>query len=198
MDLKINCTECRQPPLESGETLRSPIEILERCFAASCMPEDNTKPTKPKPDHSEGANLSKCTGQALSDKPTKTILLVDDHEPILRLLHNYLEKKGYNVLEAQSGEEALLVAECFPAMIHILVTDLIMARMNGRELARQLTELRPEMQVIIMSGFPDQVMAQQELTTEIPILAKPFVPQRLLTAIEMCSQAQNQAGRSPS
>ena len=117
-------------------------------------------------------------------KPIQTILLVDDHELVLRALHTYLEKRGYNVLEAQDGEEALLLAECFPAMIHVLVTDLVMARMNGRELARRLMVLRPEMQVIIMSGFPDEIMVQQELTPQIPILAKPFAPKRLLTAIE--------------
>jgi DNA-binding response OmpR family regulator len=99
-------------------------------------------------------------------------------------LHGYLEKRGYNVLEAQDGEEALKLAECFPAIIHILVTDLIMVRMNGRELARRLMPLRPEMQVIMMSGFPDEILMQQELTPQIPILAKPFLPKRLLTAIE--------------
>ena len=122
--------------------------------------------------------------QEMPDKPIQTILLVDDHELVLRALHTYLEKRGYNVLEAQDGEEALLLAECFPAMIHVLVTDLVMARMNGRELARRLMPLRPEMQVIIMSGFPDEIMVQQELTPQIPILAKPFAPKRLLTAIE--------------
>src|SRR5579864_7422487 len=90
-------------------------------------------------------------------KTIQTILLVDDHEMVLSSLHNYLEKRGYNVLEACNGEEALLLAECFPAMIHVLVTDLVMAKMNGRELARRLMALRPEMQVIMMSGFPGEI-----------------------------------------
>jgi DNA-binding NtrC family response regulator len=117
-------------------------------------------------------------------KPIRTILLVDDHEMVLCALHNYLEKRGYNLLEAHDGEEALLIAECYPAMIHVLVTDLVMARVNGRELARRLLPLRPEMQVIMMSGFPDEVMAQQGLTPLVPILQKPFPPERLLSAIE--------------
>ena len=116
--------------------------------------------------------------------PIRTILLVDDHEMVLRALHNYLEKKGYNLLEAHNGEEALLIAECFPGMIHVLVTDLVMARMNGRELVQRLLPLRPEMQVIMMSGFPDEIMAQQGLTPLVPILRKPFLPKRLLSAIE--------------
>jgi two-component system cell cycle sensor histidine kinase/response regulator CckA len=120
----------------------------------------------------------------MPDKPIRTVLLVDDHEMVLRALHNYLEKRGYNVLEANDGEEALLLAECFPAMIHVLVTDIVMVHMNGRELARQLLPLRPEMQVIMISGFPDEIMAQQGLTPQVPILQKPFPPKRLWIAIE--------------
>jgi two-component system, cell cycle sensor histidine kinase and response regulator CckA len=117
-------------------------------------------------------------------KPIRTVLLVDDTETILRALHNYLEKRGFNLLEAHDGEEALLIAECYPSMIHVLVTDLVMDRMNGGELIRRLAPLRPEMQVIIMSGFPDQILAQHVLTPLAPILQKPFLPKRLLTTIE--------------
>ena len=109
----------------------------------------------------------------MPNKPIQTILLVDGHELVLRALHIYLEKRGYNVLEAQDGEEALLLAECFPGMIHVLVTDLVMARMNGRELVRRLLPLRPEMQVVMMSGFPDEIMAQHGLTPSVPLLRKP-------------------------
>jgi len=116
--------------------------------------------------------------------PVTTILLVDDHEMVLRALHNYLEKKGYNLLEARNGEEALVIAECYPAMIHVLVTDLVMARINGRQLVQRLLPLRPEMQVIMMSGFPDEIMAQQGLTPLVPILRKPFLPKKLLSTIE--------------
>jgi DNA-binding NtrC family response regulator len=64
------------------------------------------------------------------------------------------------------------------------VTDLVMNRMNGGELIRRLVPLRPEMQVIIMSGFPDQILAQHALTPLAPTLQKPFLPKRLLTTIE--------------
>src|ERR1043166_7457697 len=125
-----------------------------------------------------------ATTTQLPSKPIRTVLLVDDHEMVLRALHNYLEKRGYNLLEARDGDEALLIAECYPAVIHVLVTDLVMARVNGRELVRRLLPLRPEMQVIMMSGFPDEVMAQQGLTPLVPILRKPFLPRRLLRTIE--------------
>src|SRR5437016_14532592 len=117
-------------------------------------------------------------------KPIFTILLVDDHDLVLLALHNYLEKQGYNLLEARDGEEALLIAECFPSTIHVLVTDVVMARMNGRELVRRLLPLRPDMQVIMMSGFPDEVMAQRGLVPLAPMLQKPFPPQQLLNTIE--------------
>src|SRR6266436_3279298 len=121
---------------------------------------------------------------SVPSKPIRTILLVDDHEMVLRALHNYLEKQGFNLLEARDGEEALLIAECFPAVIHVLVTDVVMARMNGRELVRRLLPLRPDMQVIMMSGFPDEVMAQRGLVPLAPMLRKPFPPKRLLNTIE--------------
>ncbi len=121
---------------------------------------------------------------SVPSKPIRTILLVDDHEMVLRALHNYLEKQGFNLLEARDGEEALLIAECFPAVIHVLVTDVVMARMNGRELVRRLLPLRPDMQVIMMSGFPDEVMAQRGLVPLAPMLQKPFPPQQLLNTIE--------------
>jgi DNA-binding NtrC family response regulator len=117
-------------------------------------------------------------------KPVMTILLVDDNEMVLRTLHNYLEKHGCNLLEAQDGDEALLIAECYPGMIHVLVTDLVMPRLNGTELVRRLLPLRPETQVIMMSGFPNELMAQQGLTPAVPIVERPFPPERLLNAIE--------------
>jgi len=117
-------------------------------------------------------------------KPIYTILLVDDHDLVLLALHNYLEKNGYNLIEARDGEEALLIAECYPATIHVMVTDLIMPRLNGLELIRRLVPLRPEMQVIMMSGFPDELMAQQNLNPVVPILRKPFLAKRLLRAVQ--------------
>src|SRR5579862_7394988 len=117
-------------------------------------------------------------------KSIHTVLLVDDHELVRDALHMYLQRKRYKVLEAASGDDALLVAERFPEVIHVLVTDLVMANMNGRELARRILAQRPKIQVIIMSGYPDEIMSQRELTPQIPILQKPFPPDRLVAAIE--------------
>src|SRR5882762_1827030 len=105
--------------------------------------------------------------KGIPGKPVCTILLVDDQEMVLRALHNYLEKKGYNLLEARDEEEALLIAECYPATIQVLATDLVTARMNGRGLVRRLLPLRPEMQVIMMSGYPDEIVAQEGLSPSV-------------------------------
>jgi DNA-binding response OmpR family regulator len=116
-------------------------------------------------------------------KAVPTILLVDDNENVLRRLHNYLEEHGYNVLEAQVGDEALLIAECYPGMIHVLVIDLIMPRLTGSEFLRLLLPLHPETEVIMMSVFPNELMEDQGLTL-LPILEKPFSPKRLLNALQ--------------
>src|SRR5262249_40934840 len=96
-----------------------------------------------------------------------------------------------NVLEAHDGEEAMLIAKCFPGTIHVIVTDLIMPRMSGRDLLRNLAPLRPDMQVIIMSGYPDELMAQENLTPLVPVLRKPFLAQKLLhTVLEVLTSPQ--------
>jgi two-component system cell cycle sensor histidine kinase/response regulator CckA len=117
-------------------------------------------------------------------RPIHTVLLVDDHELVRDALRMCLEKERYKVIEAAGGEEAVLVAERFPETIHVLVTDLVMAKMNGRELARRLLAQRPQLQVVIISGFPDEIMDQREWIPQIPILQKPFPPDRLVAAIE--------------
>src|SRR4051812_28044255 len=94
-------------------------------------------------------------------KPIRTILVVDDHEAVLRALHACLEKQGYNLLQAHDGEEALLIAEQHKGAIDVLVTDLAMRPMNGRELIQRLVPLQPDMKVIMMSGFPDEIMEQK-------------------------------------
>jgi two-component system cell cycle sensor histidine kinase/response regulator CckA len=113
-----------------------------------------------------------------------TILVVDDHEAVLRGLYNYLKRQGYNVLQARDGEAALSIAASHPGVIHLLITDLVMARVNGRELVRRLLPSRPEMQVIMMSGFPEEVMAQEGTSPAVATLRKPFQPRQLLELVE--------------
>src|SRR5882762_6389269 len=121
-----------QPKRKRGDwTVTSPQEQTApraRIEGFSVPPRDN-----PSERNHAYLALNNSMAHEIPGKPIQTILLVDDHDMVVRALHNYLEKRGYNVLEAHDGEEALLLAECFPAMIHVLVTDLVMAKMNGRD-----------------------------------------------------------------
>jgi CheY-like chemotaxis protein len=83
----------------------------------------------------------------------ETILVVDDEPDVRGLAREILEAGGYEVMEAGDGEEALRVAEAYPAPIHLLLTDVVMPRLNGVELASRLTQLHPDTKVLYMSGF---------------------------------------------
>lgn len=110
----------------------------------------------------------------------ETILVVDDEPDVRDLAREVLVARGYEVLEAGDGDEALRVAEAHPAPIHLLLTDVVMPRLNGVELARQLTQLRPDTKVLYMSGFLVVGAGQHatagglSLEPGTPILAKPF------------------------
>src|SRR5713101_1880723 len=109
----------------------------------------------------------------------ETILVVDDESDVCELARDCLVAAGYRVLEATDGEEALRIAEAHTEPIHLLLTDVIMPRLNGVELAGRLTRLRPDTKVLYMSGFA-VVGAQTDqlsgpgLQPGDPILPKPF------------------------
>jgi two-component system cell cycle sensor histidine kinase/response regulator CckA len=107
----------------------------------------------------------------------ETILLVEDEDVLRALLAKFLRLYGYAVLEARHGGEALLICERHPGPIHLLVTDVVMPQMSGRELADRLTPLRPKMQVLYMSGYADDAMVHHGVADlSVPFLQKPFKP----------------------
>ena len=113
---------------------------------------------------------------------TETILLVEDNEMLLRMLAAMLEKNNYSVLSATNAGFALSLAQRHPGPIHLLLSDVIMPEMNGKELSEKLLSLRPEMGVIFMSGYTADIIASQGLIPEgIHFLQKP-VPFETLTA----------------
>jgi len=117
---------------------------------------------------------------AATDTGNETILLVEDEDGVRGLVRQVLKRKGYSVLEARDGGEALLTCEHFHEPIHLLLTDVVLAHMSGRELAERLSVLRPEMKVLYMSGYTDDAIVQHGvLTQEAAFLQKPFTTEAL-------------------
>jgi two-component system cell cycle sensor histidine kinase/response regulator CckA len=108
---------------------------------------------------------------------TETILLVEDEPEVRRLVQKILDMHGYAVLSAASPAEAIAISRSRPGTIDILVTDVIMPGMNGRELARALSTARPDLRVLYMSGYTDAAIAHQGiLDPGTAFLSKPFTP----------------------
>jgi PAS domain S-box-containing protein len=107
----------------------------------------------------------------------ETVLLVEDEDMLRGLLAKYLRLCGYTVLEARHGGEALLSCEQYPGPIHLMVTDVVMPQMSGRELADRLTPLRPEMKILYMSGYTENALVQHGVADlSAAFLQKPFRP----------------------
>lgn len=112
----------------------------------------------------------------------ETILLVEDEESLRRLLRQILFRQGYNVLEAADGAEALAVFEKHRSSIQLLLTDIVMPRMNGRELADRLSEIEPSLKIVFMSGYTREVsVGAGKAHSGALFLEKPLIPD-VLTA----------------
>ena len=112
---------------------------------------------------------------------TETVLLVEDAEALRKLTRSLLEQNGYLVLTAESGAEAIRMAENIHGQIHLLLTDVIMPGMNGRALADQLVRIRPGLKVLYMSGYTHSAIAEHGvLEAGTYLLQKPFTEETLL------------------
>ncbi|MBI3650767.1 MAG: PAS domain S-box protein [Acidobacteria bacterium] len=111
----------------------------------------------------------------------ETILLTEDEETVRNLVHRVLEMLGYQVLEAADGATALAICESYQGPIHLLLTDIVMPKMNGRELAARLSQQRPETRVLLMSGYSNE--QQSVCNRENNFIQKPFTPDLLAKKI---------------
>jgi two-component system, cell cycle sensor histidine kinase and response regulator CckA len=120
------------------------------------------------------------TRPAESPQGSETILVVEDEEMVRGLVCQILRNKGYRVLEASNGEEGLLVCRQQSSPIHIMVTDVVMPGMNGRDLANRVASIRPAMKVLFMSGYSeDAVVSDGVLDRGLTFIQKPFTPEAL-------------------
>ncbi|MBI2932721.1 MAG: response regulator [Planctomycetes bacterium] len=115
---------------------------------------------------------------------SQTVLLVEDESPLRKLVQQILQSRGYRVLAASEPGEALLLAERHAGTIDLLLTDVVMPHMNGRELAERLTAQHRDMKVLYVSGYPDDtVMLQGLVRPGMAFLCKPFTAEALLGKI---------------
>jgi len=142
------------------------------------LPEAPKGSLKPGSDVPRGLSLRASGG-------TETILLVEDEDAVRRLARDVLEAAGYTVLEAPGGEQALELAERFKdRAIHLLLTDVVMGGISGRELAERLKAKRPGTRVLFMSGYTeDAIIRHGVYTAQAAFIGKPFSPVALTAKV---------------
>jgi len=118
-------------------------------------------------------------GDALVSKTipqgTETVLLVEDEDQVRAILKHILQSQGYQVVSASNGEEALSISQDLQCDIKLMITDVVMPQMSGRELAERILEVRPTLPVLFMSGYTDDAIVRHGLLDEkLNFLQKPF------------------------
>ncbi|RJX34781.1 MAG: PAS domain S-box protein [Desulfurivibrio sp.] len=137
------------------------------------------------PRHAGPADSSQTAGAAETPRGLgETVLLVEDEEALLKMTGRMLEMEGYAVLAARTPEEAIRLSEEHPGAIHLLLTDVVMPGMNGRELSERIQRLRPATKSLFMSGYTANVIAHHGVLDEgVQFVQKPFSRQELAAKV---------------
>jgi CheY-like chemotaxis protein len=115
------------------------------------------------------------TAAAKTPEGTETVLIVEDEEAILNLVKMILERLGYTVLTANTPSQAICLTREYADDIHLLITDVVMPEMNGRELAERLAPIKPGLKSLFMSGYTANVIAHRGVLDEgVCFIQKPF------------------------
>jgi PAS domain S-box-containing protein len=143
------------------------------------------------PQVAEAAGTDRQGPAAVSNAGTETILVVEDNAGLRKLATRVLASAGYHVIGAASGEEALRLLEHHDGPVHLLLSDVVMPGMNGRQLAEQIAPARPRMKVLLMSGYTDDAIVRHEVSdAEVPFLSKPFTGVALLQKVREVLDSQ--------
>lgn len=115
-----------------------------------------------------------------------SILVVDDETTVRRFAARVLQREGYAVVEARDGIEALELLSQGTLAIEVVVSDIVMPRLNGVELMQTLAASNPDLPVILMSGYAPAALAELGIAAPCAIIPKPFPSDRLLEEVRRC------------
>ncbi len=123
---------------------------------------------------------------------SETVLIVEDDDRLQKFAQNVLQRHGYRVLIAENGEDALKVCKEHEGLIQLMITDVVMPKMGGKEVAERLQPLYPQMKVVYMSGYTDNAIVHHGvLTPGLNFLEKPFTPEDLTRKVREVLDAEN-------
>ncbi|GIJ44088.1 hypothetical protein Val02_09740 [Virgisporangium aliadipatigenens] len=136
------------------------------------------------PQHDTTTDIVVNAEPVTGARPHETILMVEDEDDLRVITDRILTRAGYHVLTASGGEQAIRLAQTHPGPIHLLLTDVIMPKMTGNEVAARIQAIRPEIPVLYMSGYAEPVLTENgTLPDGVTIVEKPFTSRELLTRV---------------
>ncbi len=131
--------------------------------------------------------VAAAAAEAVADAPpergSETVLLVEDDEMFLDLLSEVLEGSGYNVLAASDPAQAMELSGRHPGTVDLLISDMVMPGMSGKDLAGRLAPQRPDMKVLLMSGYSDEALEERGVSSESGFIQKPFSTRELVREV---------------
>ncbi|MEP6620989.1 MAG: PAS domain S-box protein [bacterium] len=144
---------------------------------------------------SAGAPTATARGEAALEKRTELVLLVEDDAQVRRITARMLESHGHRVLQASNGELALSLLEQSAEQVALLISDVVLHGMGGREIAERVVAMSPQTRVLFVSGYSDDVILQHRLVQhEVALLHKPFTADALARKVRDVMEQAPQAG----